>query len=105
MPSRFAEQFLSARGSIVSLKEDVYENMCQYWAYSDWRKFLTKGHKNARASTSPIRGNRATRNRAGCFFSRHRLRNPVLYDFETRLSSVTFTSIGLESRSGWFREY
>ena len=47
-----AERFLSARGSIVSLKEpmsrfcsdqDVYENRCRYWAYSDWRKIPKEG--------------------------------------------------------------
>jgi hypothetical protein len=52
MPSRFGEQFLSVSESIVSLNEpmswlcsdqDVYENMCRYWAYRDRRKFLNEG--------------------------------------------------------------
>jgi hypothetical protein len=47
-----AERFLPGRGSIVSLKEpmsrfcgdqDVCENRCRYWTYSDWRKIPKKG--------------------------------------------------------------
>jgi hypothetical protein len=58
-----AERFLSARGSIVSLKEpmsrlssdpDVCENRCRYWTYSDWRKIPKEGDENGRASTSKI---------------------------------------------------